>query len=216
MFSSVIFDLDGTLLNTLEDLAAAANHTCTLMGWPTHSLDAYRFFVGNGIPKLVERFAPPAARTPAQLAAARRIFGEYYEAHKADRTAPYPGITSLLETLSAKGVSFGVVTNKDDGVARQMLRHYFGSAVAYAQGRTDALPAKPHPGTTLRLMECMGAAPASTLFVGDSDVDIFTAKNAGLASCGVLWGFRLRSELEQAGATYLVSDPAALLEVILR
>lgn len=215
MFSHVIFDLDGTLLNTLDDLADAANWVCEARGWPTHPTDAYRLMAGNGIPKLCERFSPPAMRSPQELRRTRDLFEVRYAEHSADKTAPYPGIEALLVHLEELGVQFGVVTNKDDAIARTVLHRYFGDLVRFVQGRLDTLPPKPAPETTLRLMAAMGASPAATLFVGDSNVDIATAQNAALASCGVLWGFRTREELLSAGAQYLAETPRDLERLIL-
>lgn len=215
MFASVIFDLDGTLLNTIDDLADSANWVCAQLGWPSHTVSEYRYFVGNGIPKLVERFTPESCRTPETLAKALALFDERYAAHKADKTAPYPGIRELLTHLQRAGIRYGVVTNKDHAAAVGVLQHYFGALVPYVQGRIDALPPKPAPDTTRLLMKTLGAAPENTLFVGDSNVDIATAKATGLASCGVLWGFRTLEELQQAGADHIAKDPAALENLIL-
>lgn len=214
MFSAVIFDLDGTLLNTLDDLSDSANWVCAQLGWPCHTRDEYRYFVGNGIPKLVERFAP-ANSSPQALAQALALFDKHYAEHKADKTAPYPGIQTLLEKLSQSGIAYGVVTNKDHAAAVGVLQHYFGNRISCVQGRTDSLPAKPAPDTTLLLLQQLKAKPEHTLFVGDSNVDIATAQAAGLQSCGVLWGFRTRQELEQAGADYLVGDPGQLASLLL-
>lgn len=126
MIRTIIFDLDGTLLNTLEDLADAANWVCEQNHWPTHPLEAYRYFVGNGIPKLVERFSPPEARTPEQLARTLAQFTARYDAHKEDKTAPYPGIPALLEALAAQGVRTAVFSNKADPLCGPILDHYFG------------------------------------------------------------------------------------------
>ena len=214
MYKFVIFDLDGTLLNTLGDLASSGNWVCEQMGWPTHPLDAYRYFVGSGIPNLVWRFAPKGI-SEADHARALALYDEYYAAHKTDTTAPYPGVAGLLEELRQRGVRYGVVTNKDHRAAVEMVRFYFGSAIPSVQGRVDGVPIKPAPGTTLRLMETLGADPAATLFVGDSNVDIATARAAGLAGCGVLWGFRTRKELEEAGADWIAPDIPALRRIIL-
>lgn len=213
MFQTVIFDLDGTLLNTLDDLADTGNWVCEQMGWPTHPVDAYRYFAGNGIPNLVWRFAPEGI-SEADHARALALFGAHYAIHKTDKTAPYPGIPALLDALREKGVGYGVVTNKDHDAALGILRHYFGDAIAHAQGRVEGLPIKPAPDSTLRLMETLGADPASTLFVGDSDVDLQTARAAGLPGCGVLWGFRGEEELTAAGAAYIAPDVAALEKLI--
>lgn len=212
-----MFDLDGTLLDTLGDLAAAGERVCAAFGWPAHPEAAYRHFVGNGIPRLVERIAPPAARDAATLAAALARFDAEYAAHMRDRTAPYPGIPALLARLRAAGVQMGVYSNKDDAFAREIVEGYFGAGTfAAVRGARPGVPVKPDPRGVLALMAGLRAAPASTLFVGDSDVDVLTAHNARLPCCGVLWGFRGEAELAAAGADSLAADAAALEAVILK
>ena len=211
----VVFDLDGTLLNTLQDLADAANFVCRSFGWPEHSLDEYRYFVGNGIPKLCERFSPESCRDAASQAEALRRFDRRYAAHKQDATAPYPGVPEMLAALAEAGVTCGVLTNKADGFARAVLEHYFPGRFAFVQGALPGVPVKPDPAALFRLLERMGAQADAALFVGDSDVDIHTAHNARLPGAGVLWGFRTRAELAAAGAEALFEDPAALTDYIL-
>ena len=214
MFPYVIFDLDGTLLNTIDDLAGAGNHVCALHGWPTHPVEAYKRMVGNGIPRLVERFAPPGTDRE-NLDRAFQEFMAWYGVHKEDRTAPYPGVPQAVQALKEAGVSVAVLSNKADRMAGPVVEHYYPGVFPFIQGAVDGLPVKPDPTLLHRLMERMGADPAVTLFVGDSNVDIQTAKNGGLASCGVLWGFRSRAELEEEGADYLVGTPAELERIIL-
>lgn len=216
-FSHVIFDLDGTILNTLEDLAAAGNHTCETHGWPTFAVDEYRYKVGNGMLKLVERFMP------AEYAGDSRMFEQtlaefraYYGEHKEDHTAPYAGTIEMLDRLRAAGVQLAALTNKDHVSAAPLIEKYFGSErFALAQGRVDAFPPKPEAPVTLHVMEELGADPATTLYVGDSNVDILTGHNAGLKSAGVSWGFRGRAELEAAGADYVVDTQAELAALVL-
>lgn len=214
MYQTVIFDLDGTLLNTIDDLGDAANWVCQQNGWPTHTIDEYKTFVGNGIPKLVERFTPPDRRDPHTLETALAQFQRRYDAHKEDKTAPYPGILPLLEALSEGNVTVGVLSNKDDDMARQVIRHYFGGRVTFVQGRKQGVAPKPDPTGLFQLMEKMEADPATTIFVGDSDVDIATGHNGYLPAIGVLWGFRTFEELNRAGAEYIVDTPQALAEII--
>lgn len=214
MYQTVIFDLDGTLLNTIDDLGDAANWVCEQNGWPTHTIDEYKTFVGNGIPKLVERFTPPDRRDPHTLETALVQFQRRYDAHKEDKTAPYPGIIPLLEALSEGEVTVGVLSNKDHDMARQVIRHYFGGRIAFVQGRKQGIAPKPDPTGLFRLMEEMEADPATTIFVGDSDVDIATGHNGYLPAVGVLWGFRTFGELSRAGAEYIVDTPQALAEII--
>ena len=214
MYPYVIFDLDGTLLNTLDDLAGAGNHVCALHSWPVHPVEAYKRMVGNGIPKLVERFAPPGTDR-GTLDRAFQEFMAWYGVHKEDRTAPYPGMAQTVRRLKGAGVSVAVLSNKADEMAGPVVEHYYPGVFPLVQGALPGLPAKPDPTLLDRLMERMGADPAGTLFVGDSDVDIRTAKNGGLTSCGVLWGFRSRQELEREGADYLAGTPAELERIIL-
>ena len=237
MFQNVIFDLDGTLLNTIDDLADAANWVCARHGWPLHTVEEYKRFVGNGIPRLVERFAPAPERTPEGLARALEEFSERYGAHRADKTAPYAGMPEAVERLRAAGVRTAVLSNKADQMAGPVVEHYnllvtrtlskahalagpvvedyYPGQFPWVQGALPGLPTKPDPTLLHRLMEQMGASPEDTLFVGDSDVDIRTARNGGLTSCGVLWGFRGRAELEAEGADCLARTPEELVKAVL-
>ena len=217
MYKTVVFDLDGTLLNTIDDLADAGNRVCAARGWPQHTVEEYKYFVGNGIPKLVERFSPPQARTPAVLADTLAAFQADYGAHLRDKTAPYPGMPALLARLKAAGVQLAVFSNKADPLARQVVADYFDTALFDAvRGALPGVPTKPAPQGTLALMQAIGADPAATLYVGDSNVDVDTAHNAGLPCCGVLWGFRTRQELTDAGAEHLAADAEELWNVIVK
>ena len=214
MYPYVIFDLDGTLLNTIDDLADAGNHVCRLHGWPVHSVEDFKRMVGNGIPKLVERFAPEGTGAPV-LEQALGEFMAWYGVHKEDKTAPYPGMLQAVRQLKEAGVSVAVLSNKADEMAGPVVEGYYPKSFPLVQGALPGVPTKPDPTLLHRLMERMGASQENTLFVGDSDVDIRTAKNGGLTSCGVLWGFRSRQELEREGADYLAATPEELLALIL-
>ena len=217
MYKTVVFDLDGTLLNTIDDLADAGNRVCAARGWPQHTVEEYKYFVGNGIPKLVERFSPPEARTPAVLADTLAAFQADYGAHLRDKTAPYPGMPALLARLKAAGVQLAVFSNKADPLARQVVADYFDTALFDAvRGALPGVPTKPAPQGTLALMQAIGADPAATLYMGDSNVDVDTAHNAGLPCCGVLWGFRTRQELTDAGAEHLAANAEELWNVIVK
>lgn len=216
MYKYVIFDLDGTLLDTLEDLADATNWVCEQHGWPAHPVEAYKNFVGNGAPKLLERVTPKNVELTPQLR--EQLLEEFtarYTAHKADKTTVYAGMPKTLARLKEAGVSVAVLTNKPDGAAGPIVERYYPGVFPIIQGALPDLPTKPDPTLLRRLMERMGAVPEETLFVGDSNVDIRTAKNGGLTGCGVLWGFRTRRELEAEGADYIVETPAQLKELIL-
>ena len=215
MIKTVIFDLDGTLLNTLDDLADAGNWVCRQHGWPTFSVEQFKHMVGNGIPKLIERFSPESARTPDQLAATLAEFTARYDAHKEDKTAPYPGIPELLDALKAEGIQTAVFSNKADPLCGKIIEHYFGAgSFSIVRGNRPGVPTKPDPTGVYSLMKDLGADTSSTLFVGDSDVDILTGHNAGLPAMGALWGFRGRAELTAAGADALAAVPADILDFV--
>ena len=215
MYQHVIFDLDGTLLNTIEDLADASNWVCRNHGWPTHSVEEYKYFVGNGMTQLVLRFSPPEWHSPEGLAIILREFMTYYDAHKADKTAAYAGMPEAVARMKEAGVSLAVLSNKADQMAGPVVEHYYPGLFPLVQGALDGVPTKPDPTLLHKLMGRMGATKADTLFVGDSNVDIKTAKNGGLTSCGVLWGFRTREELEEEGASIIVETPQELVQVVL-
>lgn len=215
MYKHVIFDLDGTLLNTIDDLADTGNHVCTLHGWPTHTVAEFKLMVGNGIPKLVERFAPQGT-SQEELDQAFQEFMDWYGIHKEDKTAPYAGMPEVAKALREAGLSIAVLSNKADVMAGPVVEHYYPGIFPVVQGALPGLPTKPDPTLLHKLMDRLGATQEDTLFVGDSNVDIRTAKNGGLTGCGVLWGFRSREELEAAGADVIVSTPQELLDLILK
>lgn len=214
MFTHVIFDLDGTLLNTLDDLADAGNYVCATHGWPVHPVEAYKLMVGGGIPNLVKKFSPADLNEEA-LSAVQAEFSAYYNAHKEDKTAPYEGMPEVIALLKAAGVSVSVLTNKADHMAGAVVEHYYPGVFDVVLGALPDVPVKPEPAMLRLLMEQVGAEQESTLFVGDSNVDIITGKNGGITTCGVLWGFRSREELEGEGADYIAEDPLQLVKVVL-
>lgn len=216
MYKNVIFDLDGTLLNTLEDLAAAANYVCACHGWPSHTVEEYKYFVGNGAPKLLERVVPPEVELTDELRrTALEEFTQRYNAHKEDKTTAYPGMQEAVRRLREAGLTLAVLSNKPHEAARPVVERYYPGLFHKVQGALPDVPVKPDPTLLHKLMAELGAAAADTLFVGDSNVDIRTAKNGGLTSCGVLWGFRTRQELEAEGAGFIVETAAQLVEVVL-
>lgn len=215
MFQAVLFDLDGTLLDTLADLANAGNHALEAMGLPVHPPERYKRMVGNGIPTLIERMLPEGNHGGATRALALNLFHRYYDVHKTDLTAPYPGIPQLLARLKRAGVRLGVVSNKDDALVREVIEQYFPDVFDAAAGRREGLAPKPDPTLVNEMRVCFSCTPEQTLYVGDSDVDVYTAHNAGLRCCGVLWGFRGREELAAAGADLLVSSPQEIEDAVL-
>ena len=214
-YDTIIFDLDGTLLDTLEDLKNAVNYALEEMGWPARSLDEVRLFVGNGVAKLMER-AVPAGTGPADTARALDIFKAYYARHSKDKTAPYPGILETLEALRAMGCKLAVVSNKFDAAVKDLARDYFPGLMDLAAGENEAggVPKKPDPAMVLQTMGALNAAPERAVYVGDSDVDLETAKNAGLPCISVTWGFRDRGFLLDHGATVFADSPGDLLSLI--
>ncbi|MDE6260331.1 MAG: threonylcarbamoyl-AMP synthase [Oscillospiraceae bacterium] len=213
MYTHVIFDLDGTLLNTIDDLTAAGNHVCAAHGWPTYTPDQFKRMVGSGIPTLVRRFAPDGL-SDEEVAGALAEFSAYYNDHKADMTAPYPGVPTMLSALKGAGIHMAVLSNKAHTFAGPVVEEYFPGIFEAVQGALPDAPLKPDPTLLRALMEQIGAKPETTLFVGDSDVDVLTGKNGGLTVCGVLWGFRDRPELESVGADQLIDSPEQLAAVV--
>lgn len=214
-YDTIIFDLDGTLLDTLDDLMDATNYALEQLGWPKRSKDEIRQFVGNGVAKLIER-AVPAGTDAAGVKKALDIFTSYYDAHKQDKTAPYPGILDMLTALKAKGLILAVVSNKFDAAVKGLMPEYFPGLIDDAAGEAEAagIPKKPHPAMVHAVLRSLGADPARAVYVGDSDVDLQTAKNAGLPCISVTWGFRDREFLTQHGASTFADTPEDLLSIL--
>lgn len=214
-YDTIIFDLDGTLLDTLDDLMDAVNHALGEMGCPTRSREEVQAFVGNGVAKLMER-AVPDGTGPADTARALDHFKSYYALHSKDKTAPYPGIPEALKALRGKGCKLAVVSNKFDAAVKDLARDYFPGLMDLAAGENEAggVPKKPDPTMVLRTMAALGADPDRAVYVGDSDVDLETAKNAGLPCVSVTWGFRDEGFLREHGATILIHHPGELVKWI--
>lgn len=210
----VIFDLDGTLLNTIDDLGHAANHALTEMGFPTHHISAYPHFVGNGISRLIERVLPVENRDADTIARARRIFVEYYNQHLTDLTVPYPGIPELLDDLTTLGIPLAVASNKYHEAAERIVRHFFPDANWVAiEGQREGVPTKPDPSIVFAVLNQHPTPKADVLYVGDSDVDMDTAYRACVESVGVTWGFRPLSESARRYANHIVNSPNEILDI---
>lgn len=214
MYNPIIFDLDGTLLNSLADLMAAGNYALKQCGFPTHTENEYQYFVGNGIPKLIERICPPDSDNETQKRV-HGIFADYYELHKSDLTRPYEGMKELLEELKRHGITAVCNTNKDSNFAEELLRTFYGDTITEVVGAGMGFDIKPDPGAAQYLAKKYARPGFSPLYVGDSNVDMQTAANAGLDVCAVLWGFRTREELEQFAPTYFAADSDKLRNIIL-
>ena len=211
---AVIFDLDGTLVNSLADLAGAANHVLAEAGYPVHPVAAYRYFVGNGLDILLRRALPTGKPdTVDAYAALLERVRQRYDAHWHDQTVPYPGVSELLAELARRGLPFMVLSNKPDPWVMPCVRYFFPEAsFAVARGARPDVPRKPDPQAALALAAQVGVAPEQVAFIGDSSVDMSTAVRAGMPGFGATWGFREREELLASGAVTLLERPGDLLE----
>jgi phosphoglycolate phosphatase len=212
-YQAFIFDLDGTLLDTLQDLANSVNYALRTHGMPEHSLDDIRRFVGNGVRLLMERAVPEGAKNP-QFNACLADFREHYMEHSLDTTRPYDGIPEVLHELKCRGCQLAVVSNKMMTATQSLIHHFFPEVeVAIGEHEAAGIRKKPAPDTVLEALRQLNTvSPCSAVYVGDSDVDIETARNSGLPCISVLWGFRDRDFLLAHGATTLIESPAQLLE----
>ena len=205
-YKTYIFDLDGTLLSTLADLAASTNYALRTHHMPERSLDEVRRFVGNGVKKLMERAIPDGLNNPL-FEETFATFRQHYMQHNLDTTQPYPGIMQLLEQLKGEGKNIAVVSNKFYAATRELCRHFFGDLVPVAIGEREDIRKKPAPDTVIEALRELGVDKEGAVYIGDSDVDIMTAKNSGMPCVSVLWGFRDREFLLEHGATTLISKP---------
>ena len=213
MINTIIFDLDGTLLNTLEGLKNSTNFALKKFNCSEITLEQTRSFVGNGVRKLIERAIQNGEQNP-DFEKCLNTFKEHYSKTMYQKTVAYDGIEDMLTELKKRGVKTGVVSNKFDTAVKELCKNYFDGLIIVAIGESPNVRKKPAPDSVLKAMKILGAKPENTLYVGDSDVDIQTAKNSNLKSVGVTWGFRDRELLEKEGADFIINTPCELLELI--
>lgn len=211
-YDTYIFDLDGTLLNTLNDLAASCNYALQSYGFPEHSVDDVRRFVGNGVRLLMCRAIPDGDNNP-KFEDCYACFREHYLHHNLDTTAPYPGIMDMIKALNANGKHIAVVSNKFYEATRALVRHFFGEEISVAIGERPDIHKKPAPDTVNEALRQLGVGREGAVYIGDSDVDIDTARNSGMPCISVLWGFRDKEFLLEYGATTLVATPEEILTI---
>ena len=211
-----IFDLDGTLLNSIDDLGHAANYALEKNGYPTHSIASYPFFVGNGVRRLIERVLPEDARTVNIVDRLLVHFKEYYNEHNTDFTVPYQGIPELLNKLSAHGVAIAVASNKYQQATEKLINRYFPNISFVAvEGQKDNVPVKPDPSIVFEILSKAKMPKADTIYIGDSGVDMETARRACVDSVGVTWGFRPEKELIESHADNIVNSPSEIATRVL-
>lgn len=205
-YETYIFDLDGTLLYTLDDLTASTNHALRVYGFPEHTKDEVRQMVGNGIRKLIERAIPRGTGNP-KYEETFSEFATYYLKHSLDSTKPYPGIMEMLKTLKERGKRLAVVSNKYCKATEALCQTFFNEYIEVAIGESEAIRKKPAPDTVNEALKRLNADKATAVYVGDSDVDIATARNCGIPCISVLWGFRDKDFLLRNGGTTFVESP---------
>lgn len=212
-YKGIIFDLDGTLINSLEDIADSMNRVLKNHRLPVHDTESYRFYIGEGIENLIKNALPASERTPALIQSYLLEYRSIYKDHCLDTTRPYPGIEGLLSELWRRNVATAVLSNKSDKFTRYMTDEIFPeNRFIIVRGAFEEIPIKPHPAGAQIIADKMGLSSETVIFTGDSAVDIETGKNAGMTSLGVTWGIRPERELVDAGASRLISEPAEILD----
>ncbi len=221
---TVLFDLDGTLLNTLQDMADSVNYVMSTYGFKQHSVEDVRSFIGNGIRKLLERAltASLGKLEAGEMESFEKLvdeatarYREYYQTHCMIKTAPYDGIMELMQRLKAAGIRTGIVTNKNDDASQKMFQHFFADTAGVCYGQRDDIPKKPHPTMIDMALAALGSSSENAVYVGDSEVDMQTAANAGMPCITCCWGFRDRDYLAKNGAYIMVEHPSEISNLIL-
>lgn len=217
-YKSVLFDLDGTLLDTLDDLADAVNHTMDVYGFPRRTRDEVRAFVGNGVERLIElSLGLPDAHSHPEFAGIVADYRTYYAANSEHKTAPYPGVIALIRRLLDDGIAVSVVSNKPHAATVTLCRKYFPEiTVVFGEREADGIRRKPYPDTVFKAVEALGLEVSDCVYIGDSEVDIKTAANAGMDCISVLWGFRDEDELRREGGTVFVRTAEELYDAIVK
>lgn len=212
-YDAVIFDLDGTLTDTLEDLKNSVNYALSQFGFPERNTEEIRSFVGNGVKRLIYLSVPE--NTPDEISeSCLSVFREHYNNHSCEKTKPYDGIADLLKLLKDNGIKTAVVTNKMHSAAEDIVKYFFDGLIDVTVGQIDGVAQKPQPDGVYRVLDLLGVSREKAVYVGDSEVDCITAKNAGIPCIGVMWGFRDRDVLIKNGADYIVDRPLDIFDYI--
>jgi phosphoglycolate phosphatase len=215
LIEAVLFDLDGTLLDTLDDIADCANAALSMSGLPTHATEAYKYFVGSGVDALIRRIVPEGMESAEDLGRIKKNYADLYARRATDKTRPYDGIREMLGALEARSLKTAVISNKPDASTQQTVAHFFGEvAFDFAIGNRPGIPLKPDPAIVLLVADEIGVPPERCLYVGDTGSDMMTAINSGCVPVGVTWGFRKRDELLSCGAKFLIDAPEELLTLL--
>jgi len=210
---AAFFDMDGTLVNSMADLATATNFAMEKHGFPAKPEENYAYYAGNGIYKMIERALEPIVVSEAKLKEIRDDFFDYYETHCTVKTYAYEGVGRLVQTLKEKGIKVACITNKVEKIANDIIDHFFGG-MDIVYGQIDGMPNKPDPYFTNKALEELHIKPEECVFIGDTDVDMQTAKNSGTIGIGVLWGFRPKEELIANGAKHIAENAEEIIEII--
>lgn len=214
-YNTVIFDLDGTLLNTLEDLKDSVNHALKELNYPLKTAEEVRSYIGNGVWQLIQ-LSVPAGTSADASDQCLQLFKEHYARNNRNKTAPYEGIMELLEDLKKQGIKLAVVSNKFDAAVKALCPVYFPGYIDIAIGESARVARKPAPDSVNAVMEALGSAKEQVIYVGDSEVDVETAHNAGIPCIGVAWGFRGRKVLEDAGADIIIEKPQEIADYLIK
>jgi len=215
MYKIAVFDMDGTILDTIEDLRAAANHALAALGFPVLGIDAFRPCIGSGITMLLKRCLPYGHQIDGNIEKMAMLYKSYYAEHATDFTKVYTGITEVILKMREAGIKIAVLSNKPHEFTVSLAQHYFPGMINVAYGQRDDIPRKPNPAALDMILDEFGFTTADCLYIGDSDVDMQTAKNAGVTSVGVLWGYCPREEIEAVGASFIIDKAEDLLTIAL-